>query len=131
MTVRNRSALNRITLLFIAAVLILGLINPAKCDKSYDFVRGFSEYRNEMSAPALPAMNDLIADTSVNVYLTRFLTEGGRPGRQLLAGPYNTGQADFKNCGILSVNLSILLLCVLQSTSFKHIFYIHLKDGNK
>ncbi|MBE6018582.1 MAG: hypothetical protein E7233_13430 [Lachnospiraceae bacterium] len=126
-----RSALNRIILILVAAGMILGLIHSAVCDESYDAARGFSEYQNEMSAPALPAMSDLIADNSSNADLTRFLTERDRSGKQILASPDNSSRADFTNCGILSVNLCILLLCVLFCTSFKHIFFIHLKDGNK
>ena len=125
------SALNRIILLLIAAGMILGLIYSAVCDESYDTVRGFSEYQNEMSVPALPDMSDLIADSSANVDLTRFLTERGRAGKQLPASPDNTSWADLTNCGILFINLCIFLLCVLFVTSFKHIFFIHLKDGNK
>lgn len=131
MTVKIRSALYRIILLLMAAGMIVGLINTAVCDESYDSVRGFSEYHNEMRAPALPAMSDLIADTSTNVNLTRFLTERGRSGRQLLASLDNTVLTDFKNCAVLSINLCIIFLFVLFGTSFKHIFYIHLKDGNK
>lgn len=126
-----RSALNRIILFLIAAGMILGLIYSVVCDESYDAIRGGCEYQNEMSAPALPAMSDLIADSSANADLTRFLTEEGRSGKQLLASPEITSWADFTNCGILSVNLCIFLLCVLFCTSFKHIFFIHLKDGNK
>lgn len=131
MAEKIRSALNRIILFIIAAGMILGLIYSVVCDESYDTIRGVCEYQNEMSAPALPAMSDLIADSSTNVDLTRFLTERDRSGKQLLASPDNTSRADSTNCSILAVNLCIFLLCVLLSTSFRHIFYIHLKDGNK
>ena len=126
-----RSALNRIILFLIAAGMILGLIYSVVCNESYDTIRGGCEYQNEMSAPALPAMSDIIADSSTDVDLTRFLTERDRSGKQLLASPDNTSWADFTNCGSLSVILCIFLLCVLFCTSFKHIFFIHLKDGNK
>lgn len=131
MTVKIRSTFNRIILFLIAAGMIQGLVYSAVCDESYDTVRGVSEYQNEMSAPALPAMSDLIADSSANVDLTRFLTERDKSGKQLLASLDNNCQADYKNCSILSFNVCIFLLYVLLGTSFKHIFFIHLKDGNK
>ena len=126
-----RSAVNRIILLFIAAGMILGLVYSAACDESYDAVRGISDYQNEMSAPALPVMPDLIADNPANADLTQFLTERGESGRLLIVSPDSTGWTVFRICGNLSVNLCLFILCVLLCTSFKHIFFIHLKDGNK
>ena len=131
MTVTIRSTLNRIILLFIAAGLILGLVHSAVCKESYDPVSELSEYRNEMAAPALPGMSDLVADSSASADMTRFLAEKGEAGRHLINDFDNTGWTGFKNCGIFSFNLCVFLLCVLSGTSFKHIFYIHLKDGNK
>ena len=134
MTVKIRSAYTRIILLFIAATMIVGLIYPVVNAGSYDAVHGLGGYQNEMSTPALPAMSDFIADSSAQVDLTRFMNERNRSGRQFLAGPDYTGRAVLKSCDIFSVNLCIFLLCVLFGTSifsFKHIFFIHLKDGNK
>ena len=134
MAVKIRSTFNRIILVFIAAGMIAGLIYPAVNDGSYDVVHGLGGYQNMMSTPNLPAVSDFIADSSAQVDLTRFLTERDRSGRQFLAGPDHTGRADLNSCDFLSINLCIFLLCVLFGTSifsFKHIFYIHLKDGNK
>lgn len=131
MTVKIRSVLNRIVLFFIAAGMVMGLVYSVACDESYETVCGSGGYQNEMSAPALTVRDDLFADSSANADSTRFLTERDRTGRQLLAGPDNTGLVDFKTSGIFFVDLYIFLLYVLPGTSFKHIFYIHLKDGNK
>ena len=134
MTAKIRSTFTRIILLFIAAAMIAGLVYPVVSAESYDAVHGLGGYRNEMSAPCLPATSDLIADSSAQVDITRFLTERDRSGRQFLDGPSYIGRTDCKNSDILSVNLCIFLLCVLFGTSifsFKHIFFIHLKDGNK
>ena len=134
MTVKIRSAVKRIILILIAAVMIAGLIYPVVCTGSYNAAHGLGGYRNEMSVPDLPAMPDFIAENPAQVDLTRFLTERNRSARQIIAGSDYTGRAIFNNGDILSVNLCIFLLCVLFGTSvfsFKHIFYIHLKDGNK
>ena len=132
MTVKIRSEINRIILLFIAAGMILGLFYSAVCDESYGVVHEAREYRNEMSAPALPIMPDLITHSSANAETSHFLTEKGRPGRLLLTSTDNTGRADSKDHGIFfSACINIFLLSALPGTSLKHIFYIHLKDGNK
>lgn len=134
MIVKIRSTIKRIILTLIAAGMIAGLIYPVLCDGSLDAVHGLGDYQNVMSVPDLPARSDFNADTSAGVDLTRFLSERSRSIRQALTGPDSIGRADVKNCDILSLNLCIFLLCVLFGTSifsFKHIFYIHLKDGNK
>lgn len=134
MTANIRSTFKRTILIIIAAGMIAGLFCPAVSDGSYDAVHGLGGYKNVMGVPSLPAVSDFIADNSAQADLTRFLNEKSRSGRQVLAGPDNIGRADFRNCDILSLNLCIFLLCVLFDTSvfsFKHIFYIHLKDGNK
>lgn len=131
MTAIIRSALNRIILLLIVAGMILGLLYSAVCDESYDAVRRFSDYQNEISAPVLHDVPDLIAESSANANQIRFLSERSKAGRDLFSSLDYTGRTVFKNCGILSANIYIFLLSVLFSASFKHIFYIHLKDGNK
>lgn len=131
MTVKIRRAINQIILLLVAAGMISGLIYSAVFDESYDIVQGLSEYQNEMNSPSLPALSDIIADSSANADNSLLLTEGGRSGRPLIAGIDNTGRTDFTNFYILSFCIFISLSCVIFCTSFKHIFYIHLKDGNK
>ena len=131
MTAKIHNALNRIILLLIAAGVILWPVYSAACDESYDAVRGISEYRNELITPSLPDASDLIADSSASADLTRFMSDKGRSGRQLTESLGGTFRADFRSCDLVSVNLYIYLLLVLLCTSFKHIFYIHLKDGNK
>lgn len=134
MTVKIRSTFKRAVLMLIAAGMIAGLFYPAMCDGSYDAVHGLGGYKNMLSIPGLPAMPDFIADTSAQVDLTRFLNERNRSGRQLLAGSDSTVRAELKSRDIFSVYLCKFLLCVLFGASvfsFKHIFYIHLKDGNK
>ena len=134
MTAKIRSAFNRIILVLIAAGMIAGLVYPAVSSDTYDAARGLGGYQNIMSIPGLPAMSEFIADSSAQVDLTRFLTGRDRSGRQSLAGPEYIGRADLKSFDIFSIDLCIFLLCVLFGTSvfsFKHIFYIHLKDGNK
>ena len=131
MTVSIRSAVKQVIFLLIVAGLILGLIYSAASDESYDAVRRLSGYQNEISTPVLHDLPDLIADSSANADQSRFLTEKGKTGRQFFAGPDDTGLADFRNCGILCADICMILLCVLSGTSFRHIFYIHLKDGNK
>ena len=133
-TAKIRSTFKRTILIIIAAGMIAGLCCPAVSDGSYDAVHGLGGYKNVMSVPSLPAVSDFIADNSAQVDLTRFLNEKNRSGRQVISGPDNTGRADFRSSDILSFDLCIFLLCVLFGTSvfsFKHIFYIHLKDGNK
>lgn len=131
MTIKIRSASTRIILLLIVAGMILGLFYSAVCDGSYDAVSGSSSYRNEISAPLFYDTADFIADNSANADQTSFLTERSKPVRPLLAGFVNTALTEFKSCGILSADACIFLLCVLLSASFRHIFYIHLKDGDK
>lgn len=131
MTAKINSALKQIILLLLVAGMILGLLYSAVSDESYDAVRGLGEYRNEISAPVLHGVSDIIADNSAGTDQTRFLTERSKPVRHFLASPDNTGRSDFKNFSILTVNIFLFLFCVLFSTPFKHIFYIHLKDGNK
>ena len=131
MTVKIRSALKRTVVVLIAAGMILGLINVAACDETYDTVCRVCDYQNEMSAPVMPVMADLIAETSANVDLTRFLTERGSSERKLFSSSDNYSQTVIEISGILSLNLCTFLVCVLLVTSFKQIFYIHLKDGNK
>ena len=134
MIARIRSTFNRIILILVAAGMIAGIIYPAAWDGSYGSISKSGGYQNELRAHSLPAMTDFIADSSVQVNFTRFLTGGDSAGRQLLSGPDYTGRSDFKGCDITFVNLCIFLLYVLFGTSifsFKHIFYIHLKDGNK
>ena len=134
MAVRIRSALNRTILILIAACMIAGLIYPAVSDRFCDSVHSLGGYKNEMSVPGLPVRSDFIADSSAQADLTRFLTERNRSVRQFLSGPDNSGRAVVRSCNILSVSLCLFLLCALLGASifsFKHIFYIHLKDGNK
>ena len=131
MTAKIHNALNRIILLLIAAGVILWPVYSAACDESYDAVRGISEYQNELGTPSLPAVSDLIANSSSSPDLTRYMSERGRSGRQPADSLDDTVLTGFRSCDIHSVNLSIYLLCVLLCTSFKHISYIHLKDGNK
>ena len=134
MTEKIRSTFNRIILILAATGMIAGLIYSAAWDGSYNAVSESGGYQNEMSTPALPAMSDFIADSSAQVDFTRFVTGGDESGSRLLSGPDYTGRSDLNDCDIISVNLCIFLLCVLFGTSifsFKHIFYIHLKDGNK
>lgn len=130
-TVKLRSSLNRIILSLIVAGMILGLVYSAVCDESYDALRGVCEYQNEINVPVLHDVADIIADRSADADHARLLTRGSNPVRHLLASLDNTGRSDFKTCGIISADLCIILFCVFFSTSFRHIFYIHLKDGNK
>lgn len=133
-TVKIRSAFKQTILMLIAAGMIAGLVYSASCAGSYDFGRRSGGYENMMSVPGLPAASDIIADGSAQADLTRFLTGRDRSGRQIMADPDLTGRADFRSRDILSADLCLFLLCVLFGTSifsFKHIFYIHLKDGNK
>ena len=134
MIVKIRSTFKRTILTLIAAGMIAGLVYPAVCDGSYESVHGLGNYHNVMSVPDRTFQPDFIADGSVQVDLTRFLSERNSPTRQVVGGPNAIGRADFKSNDILSVNLCLFLLCVLFGASifsFKHIFYIHLKDGNK
>ena len=134
MTARIRSELKRIILILIAAGMVAGLVYPATNTEAFDAVHGLGGYQNMMSTPDLPAMPDFIADSSAQVDFTRFLNEKGGSERQYLASTDSIWRADLKSRDILSLTLCTFLLCVLFGTSvfsFKHILYIHLKDGNK
>ena len=134
MTARIRSGFKRKILIILIAVMITGIISPAPFSLSNNAVRGLVGHQNVLNSPDLAFMSDFIADSSAKVDLTRFLTERNTPGRQIFTSSNYIGRADFKDCNILSLNTFIFLLFVLFGTSifsFKHIFYIHLKDGNK